>query len=262
MINFRVHSPCHSLSSAFQDGLCEKLPSRPARTYRENQTIYNMGDEAHSLYYLRRGLVKISVLSKTGKEMILAIYKPGDIFGEFCFCHDRRNDRAVTMDLTEIVEIKFEEILNYVQTDQDALLKFLVSVTQRLSRSYQLLCEQSFDTLSERLAKALLRLADDVGRETVHGVELTHHITQEEIAQMVSARREVVSSELCRMRERGYITYDRGGKFTIDRVALMAYVDGGKNRVDEIIKRREESRQEGLRQTDSWSSPSSFNLGA
>ncbi|HKX32295.1 MAG TPA: Crp/Fnr family transcriptional regulator, partial [Blastocatellia bacterium] len=255
MINFEVHSCCHSLSTVFQGGLCEKLTSRPARTYLGDQVIYHMGDEAHSIYFLRQGLVKINALSKTGKELILALHKSGEIFGEFCFCDDRRNEMAVAMEESEIVEIKFEEILVHIQNNRDALLTFLVSVTKRLSRSYQLLCEHSFDTLSERLSKVLLRLGDEVGQQTSRGVELEHHITQEELAQMVSARREVVSSELCRMRERGYITYDRGGKFTIDRVALTAYLEGGTDRVDEVVRRRERMsapRPDSLGQSGSW----------
>lgn len=81
---------------------------------------------------------------------------------------------------------------------------------------------------------------------------LTYHITQEELAQMVSARREVVSSELSRMRERGYITYNRRGKLIINRTALKAYIEGGTDCADEILERREQTRTDNLRQNANW----------
>jgi CRP/FNR family cyclic AMP-dependent transcriptional regulator len=244
---------CMYLSDVFQDGLSKNLMNQTARIFQGDQIVYNMGDEAHSIFYLRRGLVKINTLSDAGKELILTLHKPGEIFGEFCFCEDHRNEMAVTMEPSEIVEIKLKEILNHFETNQGTLLNLLISVTKRLARSYQILREHSFDPLPERLAKALLRLADEMGQETARGMVLTYHITQEELAQMVSARREVVSSELSRMRERGYIAYDRGGKFTIHRLALMAYIEGGADCADEILGRREQPLMDHLRQQTHWS---------
>jgi len=71
----------------------------------------------------------------------------------------------------------------------------------------------------------LLRLADDIGHVTENGVELTHYITQEELAQMVAVRREVASTALGALRERGYIDYSRKGKLTINYRSLAAYVE-------------------------------------
>ncbi len=224
MMSLSDHHECQALSSVFQGGLCEQLTNRPPQTLPPGQIIYAIGDRARSVYYLHQGLVKLSAISEDGKEIILNVHKAGEIFGEFCLCEGSRNEMAVAMQTCEIVEIQFEELIQHLQTNQVAMYNFLVSVCQRLSRAHQIICEFSFDNLPERLAKALLRLADEFGQESAGGVELSQYITQEELAQMVSARREVVSTVLSRLRQRGLIDYSRKGKLTINRRALVAYL--------------------------------------
>lgn len=219
-----------ALSSVFQSELREKLTSRPPRLFRPHQTIYRIGDEARSLYYLRRGLVKLEAISEDGREIILSVYQAGEMFGEFALCEEHRIATAVTMESSEIIELGREEIWKVLQEDPDAMRIFLSAMCQRLATSYRVISEFSFDNLPERLAKILLRLADEFGRETQHGTELTHYITQEELSQMLSVRREVVSSELSRLRERGYINYMRKGKLIIDRSALTAFIDAAATR--------------------------------
>lgn len=76
-----------------------------------------------------------------------------------------------------------------------------------------------------RLAKLLLRLADEFGEPSRHGVELTHFISQEELSQIVLARREVVSMALSRLRKQGLVNYNRKGRLTIHTTALKAYIE-------------------------------------
>jgi CRP/FNR family transcriptional regulator, cyclic AMP receptor protein len=224
-IKFTNHRDCLSLSSMFQGGLCASLTTRKARLFESHQIIYGIGDKASSVFFLRSGLVKLNAVSSDGKEIILSVHKPDEIFGEFCLCEGKRNEMAVAMETSEIVEIRFEELLQQLQQNNDAMLNFLISVCQRLSKAHQIISEFSFDNLPKRLARALLRLADDIGQETANGTELTHYITQEELAQMVSARREVVSTALGRLRDGNLVFYSRKGKLTINRSAMLAYVE-------------------------------------
>jgi len=215
-----------ALASVFRGRAYEKITSRPrGASLRQHHIIYNIGDEARSLFYLRRGLVKLEAISGGGREIILNIYKPGEVFGELSLCDGRRNEMAVTMESSEVVEIRVEEVVGLLNEDRDASLLLLRSMCRRLADSYRVIQEYSFDNLPERLAKILLRLADEMGHETPRGTELTHYITQEELAQMLSVRREVVSSELSRLRARGCVSYLRKGRLVINRAALTAYAD-------------------------------------
>jgi CRP/FNR family cyclic AMP-dependent transcriptional regulator len=226
MLSLTEHTQCVVLSGLFRGSLCEQFTGRPAHRFETDASVYHLGDEARSIYFLRGGLVKITALSEDGREIILNVYKPGEIFGEFCLCDGARGESAVAMEPSEVVEMTLGDLVTHLQRNQDAMYNFLVTVCQRLSRAYDTIQDLSFSSLNDRLAKALLRLADELGHETESGTELAHYITQEELAQMLSARREVVSTALARLRSRGLIDYTRKGKLTINRPALAAYVDG------------------------------------
>jgi CRP/FNR family transcriptional regulator len=232
------HQDCLALSSLFQGGLCESLTHRSGRCVLADQIVYSIGDRAQSIFFLRQGLIKLTAVSADGKEVILTVHKPGEIFGEFCLCEGKRNEMAMTMEDCEIVEIKFAELVQLLQQNQDAMYNFLVSVCQRLSKAHQIICEFSFDPLPKRLARVLLRLADEFGVITKDGIELAHHITQEELAQMVSARREVVSTALSRLREQHLVAYSRKGKLTIHTKALQEYLDHPSDRPIEEISQQ------------------------
>ncbi len=226
MLSFETHRECEALSGLMRGGLCAQLTARAGRRYDADQIVYHMGDEAHTIYYLRAGLVKLTALSPDGREVILDIQKPGGIFGLFCLCGAPRGEMAVAMEPSEIVEITLVELVGRLQESPEALTGFLATVCQRLAKAYDTIQELSFENLPARLARTLLRLGEEIGHETERGVELEHHITQEELAQLLSARREVVSTALGRMREQGLVEYSRKGKLTINPKALAAFVDG------------------------------------
>jgi CRP/FNR family transcriptional regulator, cyclic AMP receptor protein len=230
-----THGECEAFSSLFRGSLCEQFTGQQGRAFGAEEPVYHLGDAARSIYFLRRGLVKITALSEDGREIILSVHKPGEIFGEFCLCDGVRGESAVAMEPTEAVEIRLEALVQHLRGNEDAMYNFLVTVCQRLSRAYETIQELSFDPLRERLAKVLLRLADELGHETGEGTELAYYITQEELAQMLSARREVVSGALKRLREQRLVDYTRKGKLTIDRAALAAHVGGGAE--DEVVRR-------------------------
>lgn len=79
--------------------------------------------------------------------------------------------------------------------------------------------------MPERLARTLVILADTLGEDTPEGTHIVHYVRQEELAQMLAARREVVSGLLNRLRERGLISYSRKGEITVHRAPLQAYLD-------------------------------------
>ena len=78
MLSFGSHGECQALSSLMRGSLCEQLTARVGRRYTAGDVIYMAGDEAHTIYFLRDGLVKLTALSPDGREIILDIQKPGD----------------------------------------------------------------------------------------------------------------------------------------------------------------------------------------
>ncbi|HZS44250.1 MAG TPA: Crp/Fnr family transcriptional regulator [Blastocatellia bacterium] len=219
------HNQCSILSSFFRGKLCDQLTARPGRRINANSFIYVIGDRAKSVYFLRKGLIKSSVISEEGEELILRINKTGDIFGEFCLCDNKRREQAIAMEDSEVVEIAFDDLITSLQQNREAMYSFLINVCQRLSTAYDQLRAFSFDKTVERLGRTLLKLSDELGgEETPEGLEIAHYIKQEELAQMIAARREVVSSSLNQLRALGLINYSRKGRLTVKTQALQNYL--------------------------------------
>lgn len=205
-----------------KEGVGEQLASAPGRTVEAGTLLYTMGQPAESVYLVRSGLVKTSLVSPGGQELTLRLYPAGDILGELCLCTSERREQAVALETSEVVEIPLAALLRRVRQDPQAALEFASAVCEHLADAHEGLRSLSFDPVNERLARALLGLADRLGETGAHGTRIAHHITQEELARMIGARREVVSGLLNRFRDDGLISYTRRGLIEIDRDALEA----------------------------------------
>jgi CRP/FNR family transcriptional regulator len=228
-MNFSRHDQCEALSRVLQGKLCDQLTNGVTRVIPTGQFIYCIGNPAHSIYFLRSGLVKTSVLSQNGEELILRLYKPGEIFGELCFCEGHRLEQAVAMTESAVVEIDFDQLLSHLQQNRQALLDFLKIVSQHLAEGYDQLRTFTFDETITRLVNKLIKLGAELGRPMAEGVEIGQYITQEELAQMIGARREVVSTLLNRLREMDLIHYSRKGRLNFNPEALQRYLHSVSN---------------------------------
>jgi len=219
------HSQCVAVSDLFRGKLCEELGRRPARHVESGEFLYHMGDTAHSVYLVRGGLIKTSMVSPGGHELTLRIHKAGDILGELCLCLDERREHAVALEESELVEIPLDLLIARLRRDPEAALDFATAASAHLLQTYQRLQSLSVEPAMGRLARTLLDLASDLGEPTGHGTQITHHITQEELARLTSARREVVSSLLNQLRKTGFISYTRRGFIVVNRQALQSLLE-------------------------------------
>jgi CRP/FNR family cyclic AMP-dependent transcriptional regulator len=226
MMELASHNQCLALSAVLRGKLCDQLTSEKAACrIAPRECIYLIGDRAHSIYFLRTGLVKTSVVSEGGQELILGLHKPAEIFGELCFCEGERREQAMAIEESEVVEIRFDNLITHLQHNRQAMFNFLDIVASHLSETYDQLLMLSFDKTMKRLARTILKLTDELGNRTSEGVEIGHYIKQEELAQMIATRREVVSSLLNRLREMDLISYSRKGRLKVNTKALQTYVD-------------------------------------
>jgi CRP/FNR family cyclic AMP-dependent transcriptional regulator len=221
----RTHAGCTELSRVFRGRLCQQLAGGPGRTYRAGELLYTMGQPAESVYLVRQGLVKTSLVSPGGQQVTLHLYPAGDILGELCVCTGERREQAMALETSEVVEIPLVTLLRRIRQDPQAALDFTTATCDHLAATHEWLRSLSFDPVSERLARALLELADRLGEAGARGVRIAHYITQEELAHMIGARREVVSGLLNRLRTEGMISYTRRRLIEVDREALQAFVD-------------------------------------
>jgi CRP/FNR family cyclic AMP-dependent transcriptional regulator len=219
------HSQCVAVSHLFRGKLCEELGRRPARRVEAGGFLYHMGEPAHSVYLVRSGLIKTSMVSPGGQQLTLRVHKSGDILGELCLCLGERREQAVALERSEVVEIPVDLLIGRLRQDPNAALAFASAACEHLAQAYERLRSLSVEPAMRRLVRTLLDLAEDLGETTPLGTQITHHITQEELARLIGARREVVSSLLNQLRIAGLISYTRRGLIVVNRRALWELLD-------------------------------------
>jgi CRP/FNR family cyclic AMP-dependent transcriptional regulator len=210
-----------ALTAIFRGRLCKTLlQNRCPQKYEKGEVIYDIDHKDGSFFFIRSGLVKIGTITESGEEIIFDIRKAGEIVGELSASSSLRIDRAVALELTEAVAVSYEEILDTIQNNRQLLQELIELFCDSLLNAYEQVASLAFRDILQRLTKTLLDLAGQLGRPTGDRVEITAHLTQEEIAQMVAARRERISLGLNHLRRHGMIEYTPYGHLVVDPVAL------------------------------------------
>jgi CRP/FNR family cyclic AMP-dependent transcriptional regulator len=189
-------------------------------TYKENEIVYSQGDPADSVFYLHKGRVKVTVISKLGKEAIVAIRGPDEFCGEGALTgKPLRLATVVAMSPCEIVRLDRETILDLLHREQEFADYFLNHLLTRTARVEADLVDQLFNSSEMRLARALLLLANyggDTGKEP-----LPVTVNQEALAALIGTTRSRVNLFMNKFRKLGLIDYN--GKLEV-RKALLNYV--------------------------------------
>jgi CRP-like cAMP-binding protein len=174
-------------------------------------TIYAQGDRATSVWYIRQGRVKLSVLSSAGKEAIVAVLERGDFFGEGCLAgQPRRMGTATALDDTSALRIGKHAMSRTLLTEPALAERFLTHMLARNIRFEEDLVDQLFNSSEKRLARTLLLLArfglEEVGSRTLP------NLSQETLAEMVGTTRSRVNIFMNKFRKLGFIEYSGPGK--------------------------------------------------
>jgi CRP-like cAMP-binding protein len=175
-----------------------------------NQVIYAQGDTADSVYYILNGKVKITVLSQTGKEAVLAILGAGDFFGEGCLNgHTRRMATVTTMTECTLMRLTRTTMLRALRDEPALSSMFIMYLLHRNYRVEEDLVDQLFNSSEKRLARILLLLAN-FGKEKESEL-VAAPINQETLAEMIGTTRSRVNFFMNKFRRLGFIDYNGGG---------------------------------------------------
>ena len=170
--------------------------------------VFDQGESATSVLYIRDGGVKISVLSPQGKEAVLAILGPGEFFGEGCLAGQaQRLSAATTIVPSTILKIPKAEMLRVLEQQPALSKRFLEHMLHRQVRVESDLVDQLFNSSEKRLARALLLLAKY--RET-GPMETIPKMSQATLAEMIGTTRPRISFFMNRFRQAGHIKYNGG----------------------------------------------------
>ncbi|MBN2320230.1 MAG: Crp/Fnr family transcriptional regulator [Acidobacteria bacterium] len=174
----------------------------------KNHNIFLQGKPADSLFYVRKGKVKLTVISQEGKEAIIAVLGKGEFFGEGCLAGQQsRMATAVAMTDCTFDKIDKSIMLSMIHEQQDVSELFVRHLLSRNIRYEADLVDQLFNSSEKRLARILLLLAR-FGKESRSELVFPK-VSQEELAQMVGTTRSRISHFMNKFRDLGFVEYDQ-----------------------------------------------------
>lgn len=182
---------------------------RKILVFPKKQTIFAQGDEADDVFYIQKGKVRLTVVSKTGKEATVAILDEGNFFGEGALAGQAlRIGSAAAMTACEVLRVEKKAMMETLHREHALSDMFVAYLLARNIRYEEDLVDQLFNSSEKRLARVLLMLAH-FGKEGVPE-PVVPRISQETLAEMVGTTRSRVSFFMNRFRKLGLIDYSGG----------------------------------------------------
>ncbi|MFI7496156.1 MULTISPECIES: Crp/Fnr family transcriptional regulator [unclassified Kocuria] len=180
-------------------------------------TLFHEGDPGDQLYFIISGKIKLGRTAPDGRESLVAIMGPGELFGEMAlFDPSPRSTSATAVSETRMAGLKHENLKKVIERSPDVSAQLLQALARRLRRTNESLADLVFSDVPGRVAKALLDLADRFGRPATDGILVAHELTQEELAQLVGASRETVNKALAEFVQRGWIRLEARAVVILD----------------------------------------------
>jgi CRP/FNR family transcriptional regulator, cyclic AMP receptor protein len=177
---------------------------RSISTHRKNEIIFSQGDAADAVFYIKKGKVKVTVVSTQGKEAVVALL---EFLGEGCLIgQPKRLAAAVTMSECTIMRVGKSEVQRLLQDEPAFSQMFVSHILARKDRVEEDLVDQLFNSTEKRLARLLLLLAN-FGKEG-RPEPIVAKISQEVLAEMIGTTRSRVSHFMNKFRELGFIDYN------------------------------------------------------
>ena len=190
--------------------------------YARSSTIFSQGDPAAHVLYIQDGGVRLSVLSRTGKEAVIAMLGRGEFFGEGCLAGQPvRMGTAKAITPSTILVIEKPQMIRLLHEQPDLSDRFISHVLSRNIRVEEDLVDQLFNSSEKRLARALLLLAR-YGKDDVP-VRAIPRLSQEILAEMIGTTRSRVNFFMNKFRKLGFIEYNGGVKISKSLLSVVLH---------------------------------------
>jgi CRP/FNR family transcriptional regulator, cyclic AMP receptor protein len=207
------------LSAAQLDLLAQRCS---VRRVAAGETVFERGAPGSSLLGVISGRVKVSVLSTDGRELILNIIKPGEVFGEIALLDGgERTANASALAAGELLMLQRRDFLPLLEHDPGLGLRLIELLCRRLRVTSQQVEDMQFLDLSVRLARALLQLAETDGASVARGRRLNVKLSQSDLGTLIGASRERISRQLAIWQRDGLLSHE-AGIVTIHRLDDLA----------------------------------------
>jgi len=211
----------HTLTFNSRNFLKRIGTQKTTREYQDRQVIYSQGDAADAMFHIQNGSVKLVVASPRGKQAVIAILGPGDVFGEGCLINQSlRMSTATAIQLSTIACVKKGPLVRLIHQEPAFAKLFISYLLSRMGRVEEDFVDRLFNFSEKRLARILLLLTN-FGKESGDGTAFPR-INQEHLAQMVGTTRSRVSHFMNKFRKLGLVDYAGNGALTVHSGLLSA----------------------------------------
>jgi CRP/FNR family transcriptional regulator, cyclic AMP receptor protein len=171
-----------------------------------SERLFSEGDPGDKLYIILSGKIKLTKAAPDGRENLLSVHGPGEMFGELSlFDPIPRTSSATAVTSAVLAGIAHDDLRSWLSNRPAVAMHLLQALAQRLRRINEVKADLVFTDVPGRVAKALLDLAERFGSPGMLGIQVNHDLTQEELAQLVGASRETVNKALADFAARGWI---------------------------------------------------------
>jgi CRP-like cAMP-binding protein len=201
----------------------EQLSTRLRRKrYGRGQPVFHEGDPGASLCVVAEGHIKLGVTSPEGREIIIDLLGPGDVFGELALLDgDPRSADAVATEPSELLHLEREEFTRFLLQRPSIAIELLSILSRRIRRDTQLIQDATFLDVPARLARTILRLATT---PSGGGPPITPRLNQTDLAGLSGTTRETLNKWLGQLQDDGLIRLDRGRITVLDMQRLRQKV--------------------------------------
>ena len=192
--------------------------------YKKGETIYMPGDPATTVYFLKAGRMKLVYLDPSGRRFTVAICRPGQPFGELGLSKEQSHYRFLAQALTdiELCSISKDSLLAFAGENPQLSLRLAKWVGDQLNEIQIRLEELLFQDVPTRMARVLLRLADEYGQTVPEGVLIDLPLTHQELAELIGSTRETSSLTLSALQREGFLVRQKRRFLLPDVAALRA----------------------------------------
>ena len=206
------------LFSSLDDDAAASLRSSMSETrIGRGDVLFHEGDSGDRLYVVTDGKIKLGRTSADGRENLLAILGPGQMFGELSlFDPGPRSATATAVTPCTLMSLGHDELLRWLEDQPSVARALLHQLAARLRKTSDVVADLVFSDVPGRVAKALLDLSRRFGRTADDGIHVHHDLTQEELAQLVGASRETVNKALADFASRGWLRLEARSVVILD----------------------------------------------
>jgi CRP-like cAMP-binding protein len=195
------------------------------RHFAAGEAVFHEGDDSDTCYIVQTGHARALREHADGRQITLATFGPGDIFGELAMFGDERRSATVeAIDELDVVGILGGDMRRLMREHPDIAVKLSISLGRRLRAANERLARQSFQTVQSRVALVLVQLVDQARAEGAEPTDVLVRATQADLAKLAGSSRESASRFLAVLERAGVISQGRGRLTVHDPAALQGYV--------------------------------------